>query len=81
MYSLVKDTYTILDFFKKNILVVCSIRLITALIPYLGKVSKKQIGGEARQNWRSVDYKRTEPTSGPPLVERVQRIQYDPHTV
>ena len=44
-----------------------------------GRVVNKREGGGSRQKWRWVDYKRVGPTSGSPLVEKVQRIQTDPH--
>lgn len=44
-----------------------------------GRVTNKRIGGGHRQKWRWVDYKRVGPKSGPPLVEKVQKVMYDPH--
>lgn len=44
-----------------------------------GRVTNKRIGGGHRQKWRWVDYKRVGPKAGPPLVEKVQEVMYDPH--
>lgn len=46
---------------------------------HTGRVTNKRIGGGARQRWRWVDYKRIGPKSGPPLLEKVQEVRYDPH--
>ena len=56
-----------------------NVKVSVSFANILGRVVNKREGGGHRQNWRWVDEKRTGPKSGPPLVERVLRIQYDPH--
>lgn len=43
-----------------------------------GRIQTHHVGGGHRQNYRMVDFKRQGPAEGEPLVERVQRVRYDP---